>query len=157
MLHHLTKVLSTYVASASKRKNINLDSQNFTAEIKITSTNDGGETVTVVNTIAIAEGLPKTYSELVSNNAGQTISFIAGASSNKRKQEKEKEQDKLVELWKEVKPGAAIEPVTVQDCGSDVVAVNINSVETDLPEPVAESVPAEKKVKTTKTRKAKNG
>lgn len=98
MLHRLSKIISAYVTSASTRKNLDLDPQNFTVEITVVARQANGEPLSVKNTICVENGLPRKYSEAVHNASGQILDFVAGSSGNKAAA-----QDELVKSWPEVK------------------------------------------------------
>ena len=105
MLHRITKIISAYVGSVCERKHFDLDNQNFTVEIIVSSRQANGDLISVTNQINVVRSLPSTYSEIVRNAAGQTLDFVAGSSGNKRKLE----QDKLVNAFAEAKAAVAAE------------------------------------------------
>jgi hypothetical protein len=119
-------MVSSYVSSVCERKHLDLDNQNYTVEIIVSTRQANGELLSVTNHINVVKGLPHTYSEIVRSGAGQTIDFVAGASGNKRKSE----QDKLVAEFSAVKTALA------NSEQADALAIDQRLLDVTAPKPV---------------------
>lgn len=78
MLHNIVKLAERYVKSVNRRKSADLNSENFTLVLQLTSEDESGIPVLVTNTIQVRDGRPVEYSERLSTMEGMTLSFIVG-------------------------------------------------------------------------------
>ena len=82
MLHNIVKLAQRYVDSVNRRKNADLDPDNFTLVMQLTSSDEAGLPVLVTNTIHVVDGRPVEYSERLSTMEGMTLSFIVGRTED---------------------------------------------------------------------------